>query len=301
MRLVELSRLGLALAAGGALSLPAQVSVLTAHNDNARTGLNSNETLLTHTNVSPHGFGKLFSQSVDGPVYAQPLYAPNVAIPGQGGHNVVLVATQHDSVYAFDADSGTGANAAVVWELVLMASGTASLRAYNADDLAQKLYDSYASTQAGAPDQIGFVKFAVPTIASGKVYVGTGDSVAVFGLRFVLQSIQRDPGSGVVQLVFRGPAGIANRIEASTDLRGRTSARARQRERALSPSPTRRRAARPHGSIGWCNRRLRLLKAKPRDRSVARHQRRPGRGRARCRPRRFGWWPGAASSPSSCS
>lgn len=156
---------------------------------------------------------------MDGPVYAQPLYAPNVAIPGKGRHNVVLVATQHDSVYAFDADSGTGANAAMVWELVLVASGAASLRAYNADDLAQKLYDSYASTQAEAPDQIGFVKFAVPTIANGKVYVGTGDSVAVFGLRFVLQSIQRDPGSGVVQLVFCGPAGIANRIEASTDLR----------------------------------------------------------------------------------
>jgi hypothetical protein len=80
------------------------VSVLTQHNDNARTGLNMSETILNTTNVNTAQFGKLFAMPADGQVYAQPLYVPGVTIKG-AVHNVVIIATENDSVYAYDADS----------------------------------------------------------------------------------------------------------------------------------------------------------------------------------------------------
>src|SRR5215469_7980619 len=97
------------------LPLAAQVSVTTSRNDNSRDGLNASEAILTPENVNASNFGKLFSHAVDGHVYAQPLYVPNVTIPGLGTHNVVYVATEHDSVYAFDADNNTGLNSAPLW------------------------------------------------------------------------------------------------------------------------------------------------------------------------------------------
>jgi hypothetical protein len=92
----------------------AQVSVLTNKNDNSRDGLNSSETLLSSANVNPGQFGKLFAFNVDGYVSAQPLYMYGLTING-GTHNVVFVATEHDSVFAIDADAGT-----LLWQTSLL-------------------------------------------------------------------------------------------------------------------------------------------------------------------------------------
>jgi hypothetical protein len=95
----------------------AQVSVPTSHGDNARTGANTNEVLLAPDNVDKNNFGRLFSYPIDYQSLAQPLYIPNVNIPGKGVHNVVYVATMADSVYAFDAESNAGPNTAPLWQV----------------------------------------------------------------------------------------------------------------------------------------------------------------------------------------
>ncbi len=96
----------------------AATDVLTWHNDNARSGQNLNETILTLANVNSASFGKLFVVSVDGLVDAQPLVVSAVSLPGQGTHDLLLVATEHASVYAFDAASG-----APLWHASLLGTG----------------------------------------------------------------------------------------------------------------------------------------------------------------------------------
>jgi outer membrane protein assembly factor BamB len=92
--------------------------VLTWHNDNARTGQDLNEEILTPQNVNPKTFGKLFEIHVDGKVDAEPLYVGGIEIPKRGLRNVLFVATEHDSAYAFDADTGK-----LLWHVRLLKSG----------------------------------------------------------------------------------------------------------------------------------------------------------------------------------
>jgi hypothetical protein len=91
--------------------------VLTYHNDNMRTGRNPSETQLTLQNVNSTKFGKMFVVSTDGKVDAQPLYVPNLNIAG-ASHNVLFVASEHGTMYGFDADTG-----ATLWNATTLASG----------------------------------------------------------------------------------------------------------------------------------------------------------------------------------
>jgi len=92
--------------------------VLTYHNDNMRTGRNPHETSLTLKNVNSNTFGKLFVIPTDGLVDAQPLYVPNVGIPGNGTHNVLFVASENDTMYGFDADNGAN-----LWQVTTLQAG----------------------------------------------------------------------------------------------------------------------------------------------------------------------------------
>lgn len=100
-----------------AVSSARSQNVLTYRNNNSRTSLDSQETVLTPGNVNVTGFGKLFTLTVDGKVDAQPLYLSGMSISG-GTHNVLIVATEHGSVYAFDADMG-----ATYWHITTLKSG----------------------------------------------------------------------------------------------------------------------------------------------------------------------------------
>src|SRR5665213_3995312 len=111
-----------------AIRVAGQVNITTWQADQQHTGANLHETILTPANVSaPGGFGLLFAQQTDGQTYGQPLYV-SAATLGQfadgSSHNVVYVATQHDTVYAFDADSlAGGVNNGPLWKTSLLQSG----------------------------------------------------------------------------------------------------------------------------------------------------------------------------------
>src|SRR5438874_4742502 len=138
------------------------VAVTTYHNDNTRQGLNAKETTLTLGNVNSRQFGKIFSQRVDGFIYAQPLYLPNVSIPGKGIHSVVYVATQHDSVYAFDAGSKTGSNPQPLWHKSLIDPSTGISTVLSEDVNCKDIYP-----------EIGITGTPVIDAVTGTLYVVT--------------------------------------------------------------------------------------------------------------------------------
>jgi hypothetical protein len=101
-----------------AAAAPVGLDVVTYHYDTARTGQNLNESILNPTTVNASVFGKTGFFTTDGKVDAQPLYLSAVGIPGQGVRNVLYIATEHDSVYAFDAVTG-----ATFWRVSLLGTG----------------------------------------------------------------------------------------------------------------------------------------------------------------------------------
>jgi uncharacterized repeat protein (TIGR03806 family) len=115
-----------ALAATGSLKARA-TDWLTYHFDNARAGANTNETALTPANVNTNTFFKLFTCKVDAEVYAEPLFMANVPITGQGTHDVVFVATENNTIYAFDANSNLGTNGGLLWKTNLGIAATSAL------------------------------------------------------------------------------------------------------------------------------------------------------------------------------
>lgn len=139
----------------GAIAIAAQ-PVTTSQYGSDRTGANVNESILTPRNVNMSHFGKLAAFPVDGPIFAQPLYLPAANVPGHGVHDIVLVATEHDSVYAFDAQATS--TAAPLWQVNFTSSGVTPV---SAQDVECPLISP----------EVGITSTPVVDIRTGTVYV----------------------------------------------------------------------------------------------------------------------------------
>lgn len=171
-----------------------QVQVITNHNDAARTGANLSETILSTTNVNSSNFGKLFSRAVDGEIYAQPLYLSDVSIAGQGSHNVVYVATEHNGVYAFDADNPT--QSAPLWQVNLGPSVPSS-------DVCKSAGGSSVCQYTDLVPEIGITSTPVIDPATRTMYV-VAKTKNGGSYQFMLHAL--DVGSGTEK--FGGPRQI---------------------------------------------------------------------------------------------
>jgi Chitobiase/beta-hexosaminidase C-terminal domain/Bacterial lectin len=180
------------------LSVHAQVNVTTQRNDISRTGQNLNETILNTSNVNSTQFGALFSQPVDGFVYAQPLYLSNVTIGGQS-HNVLFVATEHDSVYAFDANTNGGSNSNPLWYASMLST------AHGAAPGALTVSSEYVGTDI--IPEVGITGTPVIDPASGTLYVV---SATQEGSNFILRLHALDVTSGAEK--FGGPVAISGSV-----------------------------------------------------------------------------------------
>jgi hypothetical protein len=152
----------------------ASVAVLTQHNDNARTGANLSETLLTTNNVNTNQFGLVFTRAVDDQIYAQPLVMTNVNIPGNGTHNIVIVVTVNDSVYAFDADDSSVI--APYWQTNFLSPNVVAVAAADMTGACGGNYKDFSGN-------MGIVSTPVIDPASGTVYLVA--RTKEFGTNFV--------------------------------------------------------------------------------------------------------------------
>ncbi|HUD47494.1 MAG TPA: LamG-like jellyroll fold domain-containing protein [Candidatus Baltobacteraceae bacterium] len=149
---------------------PGALNVVTYHNDNTRDGANTNEVILTLANVNVATFGRLITYPTDGYIYAQPLYVSGLVIPGLGTHNVVFVATENNSVYAFDADSNAGTNGGLLWHTNL---GLA-VSSYN-DEFGNRYQGTYYGDIVPV---VGITGTPVIDLASGTLYVNVHTRIA---------------------------------------------------------------------------------------------------------------------------
>jgi hypothetical protein len=171
---------------------PEPVNILTVNGDNYRTSANLEETQLTPSNVHPGNFGKLGSFSVDGQVYAQPLYVSNLALPDGSKHNVLFLATMHNTVYAYDADSVSGA--APLWSVNLGPSLPPSL---------------WNSSYTDISPEVGILGTGVIDLQAGVLYVVAEtlqNDTAVFTLHAlnVLDGSETKNGPVVIQAGVSG-------------------------------------------------------------------------------------------------
>jgi len=148
----------LVMVCGGAWAQP---SVWTHRYDNARSGVNAGEVQLNTSNVNPGQFGKLFSYGVDADIYTQPLVIANVAVAGKGTHNVVFVATNNNSVYAFDADTNRSGNDLPLWHVNFNGPGVTPIPATDVQTL----------NSIRTPGPIGIMGTPVIDQATGTLYV----------------------------------------------------------------------------------------------------------------------------------
>jgi PKD repeat protein len=168
--------------------------VFTHHNDNFRTGQNLSETILTTSNVTAAFFGKLFSYPLDGMTFSSPLYVANVSIPGKGFRNVVYVATEHDTVYAFDADGLAGT---ALWQVSFInpAAGVTTVPAVDTGEIVD------------IPNEIGITGTPVIDPASGTLYVVAKTKEVIGGATDYVQRLHAlDLATGAEK--FGGPVAI---------------------------------------------------------------------------------------------
>lgn len=188
------------------MNCSAQTNVTTQHNDIARTGSYTNETILTPANVNVSTFGKLFSQPVDGWLYAQPLYVAGVTMgtgtsqPGTT-HNVVFVATEHNSVYAFDADSNSGLNANPLWKVSL-------IDAAHGASAEEKTVPNSDVASADIVPEIGITSTPVIDLGTNTIYVVAKSTVA--DTTFIQRLHALDITTG--QEKFGGPIALSGSV-----------------------------------------------------------------------------------------